>query len=391
MVAGAKKDALLEDFQKAIDDAIAKGLPFKGWLDKNDVYHPGFLDRFDEIVKRHGWSYKGGREWRARVIYETNLKSAYAAGRYKQMTDPDVLKVYPYWQYVHGLRRVPDSPREEHEAWDGLILRADDPWWATYYPPNGWKCGCGVRPVSRAKLKKLGKSEPDPSPMIELEERRDPGTDEWIRYPKGVDMGWAYAPGRTWADGLVPRELQKPLGVQMELPGLERLPPLKSFAKPITAPLLDKGLRQEDYVRAFLTRFDADIDDPALFRDKAGHVIVVSDDLFKTPAGVSKLNSSRAIHLAAQAEVLKDPDEIWVDWEWHRDKRKWILKRRYMRALENLAGMQVFEWSQTGWRGTTVYNAESGKKGKRRPNFNQLETWRHGALLYRRPQNEKGD
>ena len=129
VVAGAQKDALLEDFQQAIDEAIAKGMPLKGWLDKDDTYHPGFIDRFDEIVKRHGWDYNGGRNWRARVIYETNLKTAYAAGRYKQMTDPASLKAFPYWQYKHAWERIPLHPREEHEAWDGLILRADDPWW----------------------------------------------------------------------------------------------------------------------------------------------------------------------------------------------------------------------------------------------------------------------
>ncbi|SDR40482.1 hypothetical protein [Pseudovibrio sp. Tun.PSC04-5.I4] len=52
VVAGATKDALLEDFQKAIDGAIAKGTPLKGWLDKDDTYHPGFQDEFDAIVKR---------------------------------------------------------------------------------------------------------------------------------------------------------------------------------------------------------------------------------------------------------------------------------------------------------------------------------------------------
>lgn len=390
VVAGATRDALIEDFQAAIDDALAKGLPFNGWLDKAGVHQPGFIDRFDEIVRRHGWDHKGGREWRARVIYETNLKSAHAAGRYRQMTDPDVLKVYPYWEYVHGLARVPDTPREDHEAWSGLVLPADDPWWQTYYPPNGWKCGCGVRPVSRAKLKTLGKDGPDPSPPIETERRPDPATGQILDYPKGVDMGWAYAPGRSWASGLVPRELQQPLGKQMQLPGLDQLPELRSFSKPLSKHPLPTGQSEATYVDAFLSEFNAAREEPALYRDVAGHAIVISDELFKTATGKSKLNSSRAAHLNLQAEALKDPDEIWLDWEWHKEKRKWILKRRYMRALKDLAGMLVFEWSQTGWRGTTVYNAESGKKGKRRPNYNQLESWRHGALIYRRPENENG-
>jgi hypothetical protein len=311
------------------------------------------------------------------------------------MTDPDVLKVYPYWEYVHGLNRVPDDPREEHLGWSGLILSADDPWWLTYYPPNGWKCGCGVRPVSKAKLKRLGKTGPDPSPKIETERRADPATGEMLDYPKGVDMGWAYAPGRTWADGLVPRELTAPSGKQLELPGLARLPEMTDIARPVTAPLLEVGLPEEAYVKAFLKEFDAVPGAPELYRDKAGYVLPVSDDLFRKLDGASKLVnprgkpvSSRAAALLQLAEAIKDPDEIWIDWEWHQERKAWILKRRYLRAAPNLAGLIVFEWTRFGWRGTTAYNATKGRA--KTPNLKNVEVWRHGYLLYRRPPEEPG-
>ncbi|SNY91440.1 Phage Mu protein F like protein [Cohaesibacter sp. ES.047] len=373
---------MLEDFQMAIDDAIAKGMPLKGWLDKDDTYHPGFLDRFDEIVKKHGWDYKGGRNWRARVIYETNLKTAYAAGRYKQMTDPATLKAFPYWQYKHAWERIPLHPREEHEAWDGLILPADDPWWQTYYPPNGWKCGCGVRPVSRAKLKRVGKEGPDTAPSIQYQQKLDPGTGDPIDYPAGVDMGWAYAPGRTWADGLVPRELQRSAGRQMELPEMNNLPALSGGSKPVMAPLLPTGQTHEYYVSQFLEAFDADLDEEKSFRDKAGNIVILSRKLFQRADGSSKLNSTRAPALKQLAEAIMDPDEIWVDWEWHDVRKEWILKRRYLRSAPNLAGLLVFEWSQHGWSATTAYNAARGRKLK--PNHNQINSWRRGHLLWQR-------
>ncbi|WP_375588102.1 phage minor head protein [Hoeflea alexandrii] len=104
-------------------------------------------------MKRHGWSYNGERGWRTQTIFETNLRTAYAAGRYAQMSAPDTLAAFPYWQYNHS---GAVHPRVDHKAWDGLCLAADDPFWQTNYPPNGFRCGCFVTPVSRARSSSPG-------------------------------------------------------------------------------------------------------------------------------------------------------------------------------------------------------------------------------------------
>ena len=49
------------------------------------------------------------------------------------MTEPDVLEAYPYWRYQHN---AAVHPRIQHLDWSGLVLRADDPWWGTHYPPE---------------------------------------------------------------------------------------------------------------------------------------------------------------------------------------------------------------------------------------------------------------
>ena len=41
--------------------------------------------------------------------------------------------------------------REEHAAMDGITLPADDPFWKSYYPPNGWRCRCTAVEVNRGK------------------------------------------------------------------------------------------------------------------------------------------------------------------------------------------------------------------------------------------------
>lgn len=185
MVAGAAKADLLKDLRAAVDEAISQGTTLAR-----------FRERFDETVAKTGWDYRGGRGWRTRVIYETNLRSAYAAGRHAQLTDPDLLRVRPYWRYLHGGSK---DPRPEHLAWDGMVLRADDPWWNEHYPPNGWGCSCKVVAVGDADLRRLGKAGPDTAPPVRRTPWQDPTGARQEQVPEGVDPGWNYAPGRTVA------------------------------------------------------------------------------------------------------------------------------------------------------------------------------------------------
>lgn len=123
-VAGAMTDDIIESFRGAVDKAIAEGTTLAE-----------FQKDFDHIVSRTGWGFNGSPKWRAQVIYDTNLSVAYQHGHWKAMTDPDVVRLKPYLRYV---RSSSADPRPEHQAWADLVLRWDDPWWDTHYPPNGW-------------------------------------------------------------------------------------------------------------------------------------------------------------------------------------------------------------------------------------------------------------
>ena len=172
-----------------------------------------FLKTFDDIVARHGWAHTGTPGWRATIIYETNLSTAYSAGRYAQQTEPETLAAFPYWQYVHSGAQ---HPRLEHLAWDGLVLRADDPFWDSHYPPNGWRCGCRVAPVSERGLSRQGKARPDPAPEITTREWTNPKTGEVHNVPKGIDPGFDYNPGKQWRNSL-----PSPANAPIDFPSLK--------------------------------------------------------------------------------------------------------------------------------------------------------------------------
>lgn len=191
-IAGAHSKAMVEDLRRAVDREVA------GPIDPRR-----FKREFDAIAAKHGWvvgdGSKKAKAWRARVILDTNLRTSYMAGRRRQMIEGAKRGLRTLWQYRHAELREPLRPRKLHKSWDGLVLPWDDPWWKTHFPPNGFFCTCGVRPLSKreaeAEQAKRGKSGVDPSPPLDLRSVYDPRTKSNVLVPNGIDPGWDHAPG----------------------------------------------------------------------------------------------------------------------------------------------------------------------------------------------------
>ncbi len=185
VVAGAAHANLVADLRSAVDSAIAEGTTLAK-----------FRQDFDQIAAQHGWSYKGGRTWRTRVIYDTNLRQSYSAGRFQQMKAGAARR--PFWRYRHS--HASEDPREEHLAWDGLVLPHDDPWWDTHFPINGWGCKCYTEGLNIRDMMRLGKSGPDTAPPLNMRTvtvgQQGP-TPRTVQVPEGIDPGFAYTPGRS--------------------------------------------------------------------------------------------------------------------------------------------------------------------------------------------------
>jgi phage-Barnase-EndoU-ColicinE5/D-RelE like nuclease3/Phage Mu protein F like protein len=177
-VAGAQKADLLNDLRQAVDKTITGGSIGQ------------FRKDFAEAVRKSGWAgwagqgTKAGEAWRTRVIYQTNIATSYAAGRWAQLNDPDLARVRPFWQYIHSDSVL--SPRPLHKAWgdSNLTLPKDHPFWRTHFPPNGWGCQCRIKAV-RSPTADDATTPPEGWDTI------DPKTGA----PVGIDKGWDYAPG----------------------------------------------------------------------------------------------------------------------------------------------------------------------------------------------------
>lgn len=76
---------------------------------------------------------------RLKLIYETNTRMAYAAGRWERIQAAK--GSHPYLRYV---TRADERVRASHAQWHDVTLPVDHPWWKTHFPPNGWRCRCRV-------------------------------------------------------------------------------------------------------------------------------------------------------------------------------------------------------------------------------------------------------
>lgn len=225
-VANCAKLDVLQDIRDELNKAMNGDVGFaefkkniipklqeKGWWGK--AINPG-TGEILETYPNSSIPVQYGSVYRLALIYHVNLQAAFMAGRRaRQLENVDDR---PYWMYV----AVMDSrTRPAHKAMNGLTFKYDDPFWQSFYPPNGFRCRCRVRAqtsdqinskniaVSNSKGKldfvdaPLSKSNPDAG-MAKVARYMisPPGTpDHKLKYVR-TDPGWSSAPGADWRPNL---------------------------------------------------------------------------------------------------------------------------------------------------------------------------------------------
>ena len=320
VVAGANRDELVADFRAAVDKAIAEGTTLEE-----------FRRDFDAIVSKHGWSYNGSRGWRSKVIYETNLRTSYAAGRYAQLKAN--VRAFPYWKYNHS--HIDKVPRVFHitpapEGLNGMVAAHDDPIWDVYFPPNGWGCTCYV----------TGTTEPgDNPPPAVIWETQTVGVNgpspRTVQVARGTDPGFSYAPGQSaW----LKQEAQRAVDIADAQASAYWQPQSVSTAQdlgradlqPEPAPTIEPTAKPDDAVKV-----STDHDVPAIIDTQAARI-----DPHQMPL---------------ITDTLANPAEIWALLEKDPNSGSYrirlsVVKRLEVNGQSMLAIAEIQDETLVGWR-----------------------------------------
>ncbi|WDZ50187.1 phage minor head protein [Acinetobacter vivianii] len=104
-------------------------------------------------------------------VFRTNIQTAYAHGRWQQQQRNKAARPYLMYSAIDDSR-----VRPSHLAMNRIIRHIDDPFWLTWYPPNGFRCRCTVIALSEKQALKYGITSDEDLPDV------------------AVDLGWSTNP-----------------------------------------------------------------------------------------------------------------------------------------------------------------------------------------------------
>lgn len=373
-VSGIAKGAELETVFTSLLKAMEQGTPLET-----------FKKECAAIFEKRGWT--GEAAWRVDNIFRTNIQTAYNVGRYSQMMK--VTATRPYWMYdaVNDRRTRP-----AHKAMDGKIFPAGHPVWNIWYPPNGFRCRCGVTSLSEAQVKAGGLTVETADPTYGLVDITNPKTG--ITTPPFSlmpDPGFSYHPGKAYWGGLTNTELEAepvplPLLKKADIPIMEVI---KGRTLPIINPedLMPAGLPPEEYVKRFLSEFGVnDIEGERTVHIPGADIVVpVNKYLFMDKRDMSwkVLKGGREQYMVPLAQTILDPLEVWLTpAEMSGQKYLTLNLIKIFQMGKEVAGFCVFSHTNKGWTASTAYMPKVDKPEELIMKY--IETKRMGQLLFRK-------
>lgn len=202
---------------KAIDGELAPDAT--GQMIKRGISFQEFKKRLIPELKKSGWwgieelvdpetgeitERRLGSVARLKTIYNTNVQTAFSAGRYNGQMN--AVADLPYWEFV---AIVDGSTTDRCRRLHRFVRRYDDPVWDVIYPPNHWGCRSRVRSLTTAQVERLDIPVDNSIDIITRKEFVGSGDNKHTVDVRGIrwgddddqvywcGAGWDYNPGKT--------------------------------------------------------------------------------------------------------------------------------------------------------------------------------------------------
>ena len=391
-VAKIAQYSLLQDIRRSLDEALANGETFESWK-----------ARIVPILREKGWwgavtdqAITGTSDTvnvtprRLRVIYDTNLRTARAAGQWARIQAAKAQR--PYLRYSAILDR---RTRPEHRAWHGTVLPVDHPWWRTHFPPNGWFCRCNVQQLSARDLDRYGYSVSPEAPAGRPTLYRSSTGFESV-VPPGVDPGFGNNPGDVFWASIAPRlrdDAVRPPIISTTAGDLPELPPRSLPATELLDQFAGSARGDKQTNAAALSAWAEAVKpylapDMPVIVDPTDTPFIVDGAIWADSRGEIKITKrGRARFLNLIARTMAEPDEVWHQWVLDNPARRQpgtdprpaylvrkLLARFQIEGQDQMIAVML-QVGENGWQVITAFVADNDR---------YFQSERSGTLAYRR-------
>ncbi|EFZ7274856.1 phage head morphogenesis protein [Shigella sonnei] len=300
-VAGVLKLDVLQDIRQGLTDSLKNGTTLRQ-----------FEDAVLPVLRQKGWIGKGlvadedgvleGKQLlprRLKTIFETNMQSAYNAGRYEaQLANAESR---PYWERIAVMDSV---TRPRHAALNGFIARYDDPVWQFMYPPDGYGCRCRVRARSATDVTRHDLQVQSSEGRIEtIEQAWGPNETREVQALRingqlyAPDAGFGHNPGQGYLSALGQRLMTNAAKAD---PKLASLAVHETLADPELMSAINAGVRR--WVDHMLVRGSS--------ATEYAHVGALSPTVLNAVEARHTAITSSVMRIASD-EVRRAPNPLW--------------------------------------------------------------------------------
>lgn len=246
------------------------------------------------------------RDW-LETEYNTAMAAAESAATYARLLKQ--VELFPFWEY----KTVGDEKvRKSHELLDGIILPWNSPLWQYLMPPNDWNCRCYIVPRTKGEVTQaqLDESLKRAQNYVDSEAFKKSAKSGW-----GInraDKAMVFTENQHYTSDYL--DANKKLNdLNVEQYGLKDLETGKATkAEPFKPKFNDS--EKAEAIADFFSSTEKATARKYVLNDASNRRLVITKSTISshTSDAVEKYRD-RHIYLAELEDILKHPDEVWLN------------------------------------------------------------------------------